>query len=105
MALPEPPEHRCQRPRSRRTLPLPFQHIEELLHSILAQFARAYALIRHPPAQVGHYPDVVLDRSKGVAETGELGADSVRVQCQRAQDLHSANAVHRFFLFGAPCPG
>ena len=54
---------------------------------------------------VGHHPDVVLDRSKGVAEPGELGADSIRVQCQRTEDPHSANAIHRFFLFGAPCPG
>jgi hypothetical protein len=56
-------------------------------------------------AQVGHHPDMALGRSKGVAEPGQLGADSICVQCQRPQDPHSANAVHRFFLFGAPCSG
>jgi hypothetical protein len=84
---------------------LTLQHSEKLLNSILAQFAWLHTLIRHPLAQVGHHPDVVLDRSKGVAEPGELGADSIRVQCQRAEDPHSANAIHRFFLFGAPCSG
>ena len=44
-------------------------------------------------------------RSKGVTKPGELATDAVHIHCQRAQDPHVPDRIHRFFLFEAGCPG